>query len=62
MSTVLITEVIYSDHNHGCLHSPQANTDQALKELYGNISEQESAHPDAAFVVKGDLTKPTSEQ
>ncbi len=24
---------------------PQANTDQALKELYGNISEQETVHP-----------------
>ncbi len=29
---------------------PQANTDQALKDLYGNISEQETAYPDAAFV------------
>ncbi len=34
---------------------PQANTDQALKELYGNISEQETAYPDAAFVVTGDF-------
>ncbi len=36
---------------------PQANTDQALKELYGNISEQETSHPDAAFVVTGDFNK-----
>ncbi len=36
---------------------PQANTDQALKELYGNISEQETANPDAAFVVTGDFNK-----
>ncbi len=36
---------------------PQANTDQALKELYGNMSEQETAHPDAAFVVTGDFNK-----
>ncbi len=36
---------------------PQANTDQALKELYGNVSEQKTAHPDAAFVVTGDLNK-----
>ncbi len=36
---------------------PQANTDQALRELYGNISEQESAHPDIAFVVTGDFNK-----
>ncbi len=36
---------------------PQANTDQALKEMYGNISEQETAHPDVAFVVKGDFNK-----
>ncbi len=34
---------------------PQAKTDQALKELYGNISEQETAYPDAAFVVTGDF-------
>ncbi len=36
---------------------PQANTDQALKELYRIISEQETAHPDAAFVVTGDFNK-----
>ncbi len=36
---------------------PQANTDQALRELYGNISEQETAHPDAAFVITGDFNK-----
>ncbi len=36
---------------------PQANTDQALKELYGNISEQETTHPDAAFVVTEDFNK-----
>ncbi len=42
--------------------NPQANTDQALKELYGNISEQETEYPDAAFIVTGTLTKPTSEQ
>ncbi len=36
---------------------PQANTDQALKELYGNISEQETAHPDAVSVVTGDFNK-----
>ncbi len=41
---------------------PQANTDQALKELYGNISEQETAYPEAAFVITGTLIKPTSEQ
>ncbi len=36
---------------------PQANTEQALKELYGNISEQETAYPDAAFIVTGDFNK-----
>ncbi len=35
----------------------QANTDQALKELYGNISEQETAHTDAAFIITGDFNK-----
>jgi len=28
---------------------PQANTDQALKELYGNISEQETAAPSCCY-------------
>ncbi len=36
---------------------PQANTDQALRELYGNISEQETAYPEAAFVITGDFNK-----
>ncbi len=36
---------------------PQANTDQALRELYGNRSDQETAHPDAAFVITGDFNK-----
>ncbi len=36
---------------------PQANTDQVLKELYGNISEQETAYPDAVFIVTGDFNK-----
>ncbi len=36
---------------------PQANTDQALRELYGNKSEQETVHLDAAFVVMGDFNK-----
>ncbi len=36
---------------------PQANTDQAHKELYGNISEQETVHPDAVFVVMGHFNK-----
>ncbi len=36
---------------------PQANTDQALRELYGNISEQETTHPDAAFIIMGDFNK-----
>ncbi len=37
--------------------TPQANTDQALRELYGNISEQETTHPDAAFIITGDFNK-----
>ncbi len=36
---------------------PQANTDQALRELYGNISKQETANPDAAFIIMGDFNK-----
>ncbi len=41
---------------------PQANTDQALKELYGNISEQETVHPVAALLLRETLIKPTSGQ
>ncbi len=36
---------------------PKANTDQALRELYRNISEQETAHPDAVFITMGDFNK-----
>ncbi len=36
---------------------PQANTDQALRELYGYISEQETTQPDAAFIITGDFNK-----
>ncbi len=58
MLTILATEGIYSHHNPGCLYPPpQANTDQALKELYRNISEQETTHPDAAFIITGDFNK-----
>ncbi len=41
---------------------PQANTDQALKELYGNISEQETRTQMQRLLLRGTLTKPTSEQ
>lgn len=34
---------------------PQANIDQALKELYGNISRLETMHPEAVFIVTGDF-------
>ncbi len=36
---------------------PQANTDQALRELYSNISKQETANPDAAFIIMGEVNK-----
>ncbi len=36
---------------------PQANTDQALRELYRNISKQETANPDAAFIIMGEFNK-----
>ena len=36
---------------------PQADTDRALRELYGSISEQETAHPEVAFIVAGDFNK-----
>ncbi len=52
-TSIIITDV--------CI-PPQVNTDQALKELYGNISEQETVHPDClctqiALVVTGHFTK-----
>ncbi len=36
---------------------PQANIDQALKELYGKISDQETVHPYVTFEVMGDFNK-----
>ncbi len=41
---------------------PQANTDQALKELYGNISGQEPCIQMRRLLLWGTLIKPTSEQ
>ncbi len=41
---------------------PQANTDQALNQLYGNISEQELCTQIRRLLLRGTLTKPTSEQ
>lgn len=57
MSTILATEGIYCGYHHSCLHPPQANTDQALKDLYKHICEQETAHPEAASIVTGDFNK-----
>jgi hypothetical protein len=34
---------------------PQAYTKAALSELYKNISQQESSHPEAVFIVAGDF-------
>ncbi len=47
-TAIIITAVYIPSH---------ANTDQALRELCRNISEQETAHPDAAFVVTGVFNK-----
>ncbi len=52
--TVIIITAVY--------FPPQANTDQALKELYKNISEQETAHPVQRLLLQGTLIKSTSEQ
>ncbi len=57
MSTILATEGIYSDHNDSCLHSPSSQHRPGTQELYGNIREQETAYPDAAFIVTGDFNK-----
>ncbi|XP_051533961.1 uncharacterized protein LOC127429144 [Myxocyprinus asiaticus] len=35
----------------------QADTDWALKELYGSISEQETTHPEAVFIVTRNFNK-----
>jgi hypothetical protein len=37
--------------------SPQANTEAALSELYNIISQKESSHPEAVFIVTGDFNK-----
>ncbi len=44
-------------YNSKCVHLPSWYRPQALKELYGNISEQETAYPEAAFIVTGDFNK-----
>lgn len=36
---------------------PQADTDAALKELYGHLCKQEMVQPDAAFIITGDFNK-----
>ncbi len=36
---------------------PQADTDAALKELYGHLCKQESVHPDAVFIITEVLNK-----
>jgi len=58
LPTILLANVQSLDNKLEAVYiPPQANTDQALRELYGNISEQETAHPDAAFIITGDLNK-----
>ncbi len=55
MSTILATEEIYSDHNHGYLHSLSS---QHRPGTQGTVREyKETMHPDAAFVVTGDFNK-----
>ncbi len=57
VSTILATERIYSDHNHGCLHS---SSSQHRPGTQGTVQEYKwagTAHPDAAFVVTGDFNK-----
>ncbi len=39
---------------------PQADTGLALSKLHDVISGYINKHPDAAFIIAGDLTKPTS--
>ncbi len=57
MSTILATEEFTAIIITAVYIPPQANTDQALKELYGNISKQETTYPEAAFIVTGDFNK-----
>ncbi|GAA6066611.1 uncharacterized protein LOC113651616 isoform X1 [Tachysurus ichikawai] len=46
-----------SRDNSGCQGNLQRSY-QALNELYGNVSEQETTYPDAAFIVMWDFNKP----
>ncbi len=48
--TAVIITAVYIPH--------QADTDAALKELYGHLCKQETVHPDAAFIITGTSTKP----
>ncbi len=58
VSTVLATEGIYSDHNHGCLYPPPSQHRPGTQGTVQEYSEQETTHPDAAFVITGDFIKP----
>ncbi len=42
VSTILVTEEIYSDHNHGCLHSPSS---QHRPGTQGTVREYNGAFP-----------------
>ncbi len=57
MSTILANEGIYSDHNHSCLHSPSSQHRPGTQGTVWEYNEQETVHPDAAFVVTGDFNK-----
>ncbi len=62
VSTVLATEGIYSDHNHGCLYPPQPTQTRHSGELYRNISEQKPRTQMQLLLSQGTLIKPTSKQ
>ncbi len=57
----LLPREFTGDHNHGCLHSSSSQHRPGTQELYRNISEQQTTHPDAALLSQGTLIKPTSE-
>ncbi len=51
---------VFFGHRYCRLHSPQADTGLALSKLHDVLSGYINKHPDAAFIIAGILTKPTS--
>lgn len=57
MQTFLPPLGILICYHYAAYIPPQANTTTALKELYTTVNRQESAHPEATFIIAGDFNQ-----